>query len=778
MPTPQEEQVNANLDLLLSQFEKELASDPVAQTELRTKIEKVRTDYQTAAADAKSSKYSKDAGEAIAKALPTIVKGAMAASDAFRKGDYISGSAALMDICAGIIPVLASLASASGPAGALVGALFSVVGQILSYFAPKQPSVTDKIKEMLDHVQSENEIERITAFGSSVAVYTDGLNRKAGGEHRMSDPAAVAGTVALTSGSTSVTGTGTAFTSGVQAGQWLTFDADATGTTYKILSVQGDTGLTLSTPYAGATLSSSTAKVRSRTVLHRGIPEILAMPLTTEAEADDFIVAMYALGWGLETNQAKLVVPVFEHKKVAAYLTRVENQRKDGWPEVLGIWCRTYADLLTANTMLGCLADPVTLDRLLAETRDGNTASSLPKEPRRKCHEALIQLKALMEGLRESWGPDNAQVLSMVRALRPVAKERGTYARLDTWTGRLVLYVARGDGTNGSLSWDYKKNTAWLRALSVHVPRSQRDSFAPRYELLALAEGGDSIQRHVLDATTGNISDGTTVIIVRDGRGETFTDLSAMAFNEGTIGMEVGVSPQTLVSLSVEESGPAQYLNYYTVDKDGKGVRVDTEPRLAGATTVRSLYLPAAPLPGDPDAQALTDAAADPPGPALTAQNTPIAYGGVRDRNVLHVVAWNSWAEVDGPQNWRTYTGVALDPYYVWVFGKGGIACATHASMIRCRQQRSRTPAWIYHDFPAPFKTPEVESLSVSADGTLAVSLQGEVHTADYTIDRGKNRVLTTEWTARGGGARQVVKLPVPCWPVLESLRTNLEATP
>ena len=226
MPTPQEEQVNANLDLLLTQFERELGHDPAAQADLRTKIEKVRTDYKTATADAKDAKYSKEVGDAIAKSLPSLVKGALSASDAFRKGDYISGSAALMDICASIIPVFASLASAGGPAGALVGALFSVVGQILSYFAPKQPSVTDKIKEMLDHVQSENEIERITAFGSSVAVYTDGLNRKANGEHRMSDPVAVKGTVALTTGSTTVTGTGTAFLGHVGAGQWLTFDAD------------------------------------------------------------------------------------------------------------------------------------------------------------------------------------------------------------------------------------------------------------------------------------------------------------------------------------------------------------------------------------------------------------------------------------------------------------------------------------------------------------------------------------------------------------------------
>src|SRR4051794_9817471 len=89
MPTAQEEQVNANLDLLLSQFERELSHDPAAQADLKTKIEKVRTDYQTATADAKDAKYSKEVGDAIAKSLPSLVKGAMAASDAFKKGDYI-----------------------------------------------------------------------------------------------------------------------------------------------------------------------------------------------------------------------------------------------------------------------------------------------------------------------------------------------------------------------------------------------------------------------------------------------------------------------------------------------------------------------------------------------------------------------------------------------------------------------------------------------------------------------------------------------------------------
>ena len=97
--------------------------------------------------------------------------------------------------------------------------------------------------------------------------------------------------------------------------------------------------------------------------------------------------------------------------------------------------------------------------------------------------------------------------------------------------------------------------------------------------------------------------------------------------------------------------------------------------------------------------------------------------------------------------------------------------------MIRCRRRKSRGPAWIYHDFPAPFKDPEVQTLSPCVDGTLVVGMQGDTYTADYVIDRKKERILTSSWVARGGGARQVVKLSVPCWPVLENLlHANLEA--
>ncbi len=775
MPSPQEEQVNANLDLLLQGMDHLLGDDDLARMALAAKVDEVREQYATNAALAKDDKWNKDVGDAVAKALPAVTKGTLAAVEAFRKGDAISGSAALMDICAGVIPVLTSLFSASGPAGALVGALFSVVGQLLSFFAPKQPSLTDKIQEMLDHAQSESEIESVTAFGYSVSAYAYTLRRKSVGVHSMSEAAGIPGRLSLAPGSAAVSGTDTSFKKSVRVGQWLTFDADPDTTAYKILSIESDTALTLSTTNGAAAIKGSPAKVRTRNVTKRGIAEILAMPLTTQKEADEFLVEMYALEWGLGANQTKLNTPVFEHRKVSAYLTRAENQKKTGWPEVLGIWCRTYIDLLTANTMLSCLADPTTVEQLLEQTRDDGP-SPLKTDVRGRCHDALLQLKALLSELRDSWTADNVETLKIVRAVTPAAKERGLYAHLGSYQGSRVLYVAKGDGTKGSLSWDYKKNTAWIRSMSIHVPKSQLESFTPKYDVIVLKDGGTEVVRHTLDAISGALSDYTSVFSARGG--ERFLDVSSIALNDTTIGIDSATRPESLVLLSAESDGRRDhYINEYTTDPDLKGARVNWEPPLSDAVTVSQLYLPATPLADDPDADALSDANANPPGPALVQQNTPVQYAGVLGRNVVHVIAWNSWALVDGPENWRGYNGMATDPDRLWLFGKGGIACATHASLIKCRQGKIARPRWTYHDFPSPFVRPEVRGLSPSVDGTLFVALEDENYTADYVIDRDKNRIVTSSWVKRGGQSDRVIKMPIPCWRMLESLRTNLQST-
>jgi len=76
---------------------------------------------------------------------------------------------------------------------------------------------------------------------------------------------ALAGTVALTNNSTTVTGTGTHFTTAVHVGQLLVFASDATKTLYQVGAIATDTSLTLTTKFAGTTTASTTATISNTT---------------------------------------------------------------------------------------------------------------------------------------------------------------------------------------------------------------------------------------------------------------------------------------------------------------------------------------------------------------------------------------------------------------------------------------------------------------------------------------------------------------------------------
>ncbi len=67
------------------------------------------------------------------------------------------------------------------------------------------------------------------------------------------------GTVALTNGSSTVTGTGTTFTTTLKVDQYLVFASDPTQTLYQINAINSDTSLTLSPNFAGTTTTSTTA---------------------------------------------------------------------------------------------------------------------------------------------------------------------------------------------------------------------------------------------------------------------------------------------------------------------------------------------------------------------------------------------------------------------------------------------------------------------------------------------------------------------------------------
>lgn len=741
--------------------------DAADQADLTSNIQRIETQYALAVEKGKKSAYYKDLSDSIAKNLPALVNGIYAADKAFKKGDYISGSAAMMSICASVLPILTAATSTSGPVGVLVGALFSVVAQILSFFAPQQPSLESKIEKMLDQLKTDEEIESIKGFGHGVSSYASSLSSKCIGEHKWAEAVALPGTVSLTQNSTEVAGTDTNFSTTTEIGQWLTFDSDTPPKPYKIEKIASDTSLILTTAYTGKSLSGGTCKYQRRKIVKRSIDEILDMPLTNEDEADAFLMALKGLGWGLGRDQAKLDTPIFWNWKVAGYLLKESNQSKEGWPEVLGLWCQTYIELLTANTMLGCMVSPGKLEALLAATKESNKASPLSDGVRGRCHEAVLNLGALVKALPDSWGADKREMLKIVTAVRPVARERGLYAHIGYRMNGLVLYVARGNGKPGPLAWDYKRNTGWLVSLSIHAPKTQVDSFTPKYEVLTVETGPSQVSRHLLDSVRGDLSDGVVVINPFFSHGERFLDVSGLALNDDTPGV-YATQPKTLVSLAIENKVLVRYMHYYAIDNDHKSTQLTPRKQvLSDVAEIRSVYVPANALPDDPDADVLK-------GENRPKPNSVLTYGGIRNNNRLHVMEWTETATVEGPEGWTSYNGIEVDAHYVWLFGKGGIACATHASMLRCRRGEIARPSWIHHEFDKQFKQPEVVNLYPCVDETLTLSMLSEIYTADYKIDRKAHRIVTRSWVKRGGQANQVVKMPIPCWSILESLSARL----
>jgi hypothetical protein len=700
---------------------------------LKTEIKGIR---DRALIDAEARVYA----DRIAKGMPTVTKGIISAIAAFDKHDYITGSSALMDICSGAAILLPP------PVGPVVGAFFTSIGQILGYFVQHESSLEDKIEKLLDHLQSEQRIADITAVGHSISSYTTSLIARC-----------------------------------------------------------------VDTPSS------------------KGIAEILAMPLTSETQADGFIVEMEGLITGLKHDKEKFNVPAFANWQVAGYLERSKNWQTQGWPEVLGIWCRTYIDLLTTNMMLNCLVNQNTLDRLINETQaDNQNLPNLQLQTKRKCHDALLSLKSLVKELRKSWESDKKEMLKIVQAVRPAARERGMYAHLGYWdvADGNILYTASGSGSKDALKWDYQRDTAELKRISIHIPNAEKDSFTPKYEVFT-CEYGNNIGSHTLDSVTNKLSKRTQVIqgnVKKDAtlEEERFVDVSAMGLIDPPSGPLNPTIPSTqpkavtFVRLIIEKihSTPRNTrMNLYEIDENNKSTKVwwpgtagfVADMYVAGANTdklytntdnrmwVRDLYLPPTTLPDDPDADAMVDDNANPPGPPLLAQKkySFLSYAGVADGNKIYVGTTSNqttnqttYGAVEGPA-WTSYNGIEVDPNYLWVFGKGGIACATHTSIIKCRQGKVASPSWIYHDIGNQFPSKlEVTSLCPCADGTLVANIQGNIYTADYEIEPTvihsplsftPGRIVTSSWVKRGGNAKQVIKMPIPCWSMLEKLRENLQ---
>jgi hypothetical protein len=148
------------------------------------------------------------------------------------------------------------------------------------------------------------------------------------------------------------------------------------------------------------------------------------------------------------------------------------------------------------------------------------------------------------------------------------------------------------------------------------------------------------------------------------------------------------------------------------------------------------------------------------------------------------------------------------------VFGSGGFACATHASVIKALRDRASgkqtTPQWVAH-YPnkllykgksvgnSLYVPPVMEKppqglihLSACDDGTLLASVSTRTYNANGTVagdsepfmcttarrvDLKTREIILEDWTTFGNGnASQVQKLPMHGYSVFESTKADLSA--
>ncbi len=182
----QDDYVKAHLDFLREQELHRM--DAEEYLAWQSKIDDVNDLYLKARAIEKDDKRlidertrAKAVADGIAKAAPAVTKSLIAAIKAFEKGDSINGAAEILDICASLAPLISTFLDAAGPEGALIGTFFSVIGQILRCFGPKEESDVSKLEKFLNALNAQKELESIKSVHDAALAYASTLLRQASG---------------------------------------------------------------------------------------------------------------------------------------------------------------------------------------------------------------------------------------------------------------------------------------------------------------------------------------------------------------------------------------------------------------------------------------------------------------------------------------------------------------------------------------------------------------------------------------------------------------------
>jgi hypothetical protein len=456
---------------------------------------------------------------------------------------------------------------------------------------------------------------------------------------------------------------------------------------------------------------------------------------------------------------------------VQHWLEQGGNQDLKGWPEVLSLLCETYMHLWRSVMLVFAFAhDPA---KKAAYIADPDNRPESPQEP---------DPVADWDGMQDKIGNavDNLKVHNVLLArfldkMASVARMRGIYVHAQAGGS---MYVTTGTKVFKENSW---KMFYWHGGgMSISAPRQGVNQPDAQYDAWVRDSFDLKITHGKLDSREAKAAVGTS-----DSLGYTnynVLDCAAIPGNAGTFAI-YSASDTPLPWIEDMSKGAMQH---YTWDATNKVFTwVSWELRTAQVLSqVRIVSRPAI-RDDDPDKGDWPDNVAK--------NGASILYGTLDGSQDIFVAFTDA---VSDDQQWRvtipygTYSGIAVDPYFLWVYGKDGLACATHASVMRCIEKKRTAPRWLGNGNPDTTNF-TVLALASCADGTLLVStpdkLRAAVYRVDFAapqgdgmglvIDRWDTSGATWRDLAGGEGAKQVAKLPIYGWPRIESL-VNLVNNP
>ena len=543
----------------------------------------------------KDSARAKDIGrniENLSKAIPGLTKGTLAAISAFEKGDVITGTSAVMDICSSMATLIGGISVAGGPPGMLIGAIFGMVAQILSFFGPKGESLKETLEKLLRQLNAEQKQQDIDALHKDITNYAKSLR------------------------------------------------------------------------IASATL----AKSQDGVAVEAGVVTQIIQDFNPLRDLRDL--------W-----------------KVGEWLNLPANQPLDGWPIVLCALCHAFDDLIISQTMLLAYANNEKMRAWYeaAEKIQGKDASD-------KAKAALEGLRTLVKARLIEYSVVNEALAADLKKIMPAARDRGVFwLRTDT---SFNPYICAGDNVRKTLTplVNFFQRTAVATSKGAGAGYPELHVFGVESSY----NNNEAILRGGVDNNTiyyGKLS-------------APYTNLSASGWKPLQAAPGFHSPTDIWATRGVDKT---EVFFYVAKGNDIYGYGFDAEDALSASsapakvpvyhktlksevTMVRVVRDPESLL-EDPDAGPL---------PGLLKGVDSIVYAALKSSTEIYVDVQRTNGYVPGPTGWGPYSGIAVDQQYLWTWGWGGPACATHASVLKCLAERLKgnmtTPRWIQNQMPIALK--------------------------------------------------------------------------